>query len=327
MQRFVLLLLAVAVAFPFGAERILGAEQDGRRTMRYQSTTREGAVVWQETVRSRLFGLLKMTDLISLDQPIPLAPKIVSASERPEYTMYEVEITSTPGRRIPLVLTVPANREGPLPAVVVLAGHGGTRHTAYGAERGYYRMGELLAESGYVTISTSVGQHAVAEEGRTLMGERLWDLMRCIDYLESRNEIDPNRIGAAGKSLGGEMVMWLGAMDQRVAGAVVIGFLTDMDQMESNHCMCWKLAGLRELVDFADIYALIAPRTLMFQNGIDEPPSQFPPSVAVRVMAEITPVYRDFGVPQEVSLVVHSGGHEVHIPSVTAFFSLTFSPE
>lgn len=123
------------------------------------------------------------------------------------------------------------------------------------------------------------------------------------------------------------MVMWLGAMDERVKAAVVTGFLTDMDQMESGHCMCWKFPGLRELVDYADIYALTAPRALMFQNGIDESPSAFPPSVAVRVMEEIAPVYHDLGVPRKVALVVFAGGHEVHVPSVRAFFSLTLAPQ
>lgn len=327
MRRIACLLLGLAVICAACPAMAAGAEkEDHGRRMRYRSGSAEDAARWQEALRSRLFDLLKMTDLVSRNEPIPLAPRILSASEKPGYVHHEVEINSTPGRRINLVLTVPAGRPGPFPAIVVLAGHGGTRHTAYGDDHGYHRMGEILAASGYVTVSTSVGQHEVYEEGRTLMGERLWDVMRCIDYLESRKEVDPRRIGAAGKSLGGEMVMWLAAMDKRVAAASVTGFLTNMDQMESNHCMCWKFPGLRELVDYADIYALTAPRPLMFQNGIDEPPSQFPPSVAVRVMPEIAPIYRDLGAPQNVALVAFPGGHEIHVPSLRAFFSLVFGP-
>lgn len=294
--------------------------------MRYRCGSPEDAVKWQDALRSRLFDLLKMTDLISLKEPIPLSPKILSESKKTGYVLYEVEISSTPNRRINLALTVPSGHQGHCPAIVVVAGHGGTRHTAYGDDHGYHRIGEMLAQSGYVTVSTSVSQHDVYEQGRTLIGERLWDLIRCVDYLVSRSEVDPRRIGAAGKSLGGEMVMWLGAMDKRVAAASVTGFLTNMDQMESNHCMCWKLPGLRELVDYADIYSLTAPRALMFQNGIDEPQTQFPPSVAIRVMPEIAPVYRDLGVPQSVALVVFPGGHEIDVPAVTAFFSLTLAP-
>ncbi len=72
-------------------------------------------------------------------------------------------------------------------------------------------FGTILAKRGYVTVSTTVSQHEVYEEGRLLMGERLWDLIRCVDYLESMPEVDRSRIGCAGLSLGGEMAMWLGA--------------------------------------------------------------------------------------------------------------------
>lgn len=52
------------------------------------------------------------------------------------------------------------------------------------------------------------------------MAERLWDLMRCVDYLQSMPQVDDSRIGCAGLSLGGEMAMWLGAMDERIAATV-----------------------------------------------------------------------------------------------------------
>ena len=116
------------------------------------------------------------------------------------------------------------------------------------------------------------------------MGERLWDLVRCVDYLQSMPEVDEHRIGCGGLSLGGEMAMWLGAMDERIAATVSAGFLTTMDQMEQNHCMCWKFEGLRELVDFTDIYSLIAPRPLQCQNGLLEPPTQFYVPLARKAM-------------------------------------------
>ena len=69
--------------------------------------------------------------------------------------------------------------------------------------------------------------------------------------------------------------MWLGALDTRLAATVSSGFLTTMDQMEQNHCMCWKFEGLRALVDYADIYSLTAPRALQCQNGLREGPTDF----------------------------------------------------
>jgi len=53
----------------------------------------------------------------------------------------------------------------------------------------YRGFATALAEKGVVTISTDVGQHEVYEAGRLLMGERLWDLMRCVDYLSLTGKI------------------------------------------------------------------------------------------------------------------------------------------
>ena len=144
--------------------------------------------------------------------------------------------------------------------------------------------------------------------------------MRCVDYLESMDEVDPQKIGCGGLSLGGEMTMWLGAMDTRIQASVSAGFLTRMDQMEQNHCMCWKFPGLRERVDFVDIYALHAPRALLCQNGLQEPASQFPVPLALEALAEIKPIYQDFDVPENLTHTAHDGGHEIDMPSLVAFF-------
>ena len=116
------------------------------------------------------------------------------------------------------------------------------------------------------------------------------------------------------------MAMWLGATDERIRATLSSGFLTRMDQMEHNHCMCWKFDGLRELVDFPDIYSLIAPRALLCQNGLQEPPSQFPPSIAQEVITEIRAAYSDFDKANNVALLVHDGGHEIELSSLLKFF-------
>jgi esterase/lipase len=131
--------------------------------------------------------------------------------------------------------------------------------------------------------------------------------------------VDASRIGCAGLSLGGEMAMWLGAMDERIAATVSAGFLTTMDHMEQNHCMCWKFDGLRELVDFADIYSLTAPRPLQCQNGLREPENQFYVPLARGAMKEIQAIYNDTGKPENITLDVHDEGHVIDLPALLSF--------
>lgn len=299
---------------------------DTLRTMKYTSRTPGAAVIWQEQVREKLFSLLNLDSLISNKGAIPLNPAVISTYDKGGYLLKEVEINSTTGRRIRAFVTFPADSGAPWPAVLCIHGHGGQSLSVYEKDSPYKGFAHELASNQYVTITCMVSQHEIYEEGMLLMGERLWDLIRCTDYLESLKDVDNKRIGCAGLSLGGEMAMWLGGMDTRIKATVSAGFLTQMDHMEQNHCMCWKFPGLRTLVDFADIYSLTAPRPLMCQNGLKEPPSQFYVPLAREALKEIQPIYRDLGKPDNVELLVHDEGHVVDIPGLMGFFEKNLKP-
>jgi len=330
--------IIIAIVFPFLSNSVLLAapKQDQaipqQRFMKYTSRPKEDAGTWQKDVRARLFQLLKMDTSIQGRDSIPFSAKELSRADRGTYRIMEVEINSTPSRRIRIVVTIPNSQDKPFPAVVCIGGHGSNLYSPYDpktiawqdlqtkSDSIYKGFGTVLAEKGYVTISTTVSQHEVYEKGRLLMAERLWDLIRCVDYLQSIPEVDGRRIGCGGLSLGGEMAMWLGAMDKRIAATVSAGFLTKMDHMEQNHCMCWKFEGLREQVDFADIYSLIAPRPLQCQNGMLEPASQFYVPLARRAMEEIRTIYKDMERPENVVLDVHESGHVIDLPGLIYFF-------
>lgn len=294
------------------------AAEPQQRSMRYTHRPKEEAAAWQKQVRAELWKVLKIDDLRT--EKIPLGAEILSTKDMAGYTMHEVRIRATATRTIPVALTIPKKGTSPFPAVVCIHGHGGNRHVVYDPKTIYKGFAAKLAEAGVVTIAADVGQHDLHDTDRTLIGERLWDLIRCVDYLASRSDVDARRIGCAGLSLGGEMAMWLGAMDTRIVGTVSAGFLTVMDQMEQNHCMCWKFPGLRERVDYADIYSLIAPRGLQCQNGRKEPPTQFTVELARTAMREIQYIYADFRATPNLGLVVHDGAHEIDLPSLMAFF-------
>ena len=296
------------------------AGADTLRTMKYSSRSLNAAMNWQDNVRQRLYRLLRLDKLLSDRESIALNPKEVNSEDKGAYLLKEVEINSTPGRRIRVIVTFPKNSTGLLPAVVCIHGHSGKSRSVYDKESIYKGFADALATRNFVTIACMVSQHNVYEEGRLLMGERLWDLIRCVDYLESLSVVDKTRIGCGGLSLGGEMSMWLGAMDKRIKATVSSGFLTKMDHMEQNHCMCWKFPGLRQLVDYADIYSLIAPRALQCQNGIKEPVNDFYVPLAREALKEIEVIYRDYQRPENLNLDVHKGAHEIDLPELLSFF-------
>jgi len=299
--------------------------------MKYTTRSADGAKAWQSDVRAKLLARLKLDHLVREKKAIPLEPRKLSSTDKGSYRVEELEINSTADWRIRIIVTTPVSQKRPWPAVVCIGGHGSNQYSPYDAntvakepvkaqtDRIYKGFGTALAARGYVTISTTVSRHDLREPRRLLMGERLWDLMRCVDYLESLPEVDKTKIGCAGLSLGGEMAMWLGAMDERIAATVSAGFLTNMDHMEQNHCMCWKFDGLRELVDYADIYALTAPRPLQCQNGLLEPPTQFYVPLAREAMEEVRTIYKDLARPENVVLDVHPEGHVIDLPALLYF--------
>ena len=290
------------------------------RSRRYvPGTPPEATRAWQDEVRAELFRCLHLDDLV--DGPsIALDEDTARTEANAGFVRSEISLASTLTHRIDAVVTLPEGDAGKLPGVVCIHGHGGDRRAVYETDSIYKGFAAELARVGYATIAIDVGQHEVYEEGRLLMGERLWDCRRAVDWLVAQPRIDAARIGCAGLSLGGEMAMWLGAMDPRIAAEVSAGFLTTMNQMEHNHCMCWKFDGLRELVDYADIYSLTAPRPLQCQNGLQEGETQFFVPLAWQALEQIEPAYRDLGGADNVSLHVHGGGHEIDLPALVGFF-------
>jgi hypothetical protein len=260
------------------------------RTLGYRDGDAASARAWQEQVRGEMRALLRLPERASAFAEQELLREVHEG-----YALRELELQSTPARRMKVLLTTPESGAGPFPAVVCIHGHGGDRRSPYDARTVYRGFADTLARAGFVTIAVDVGQHQLHEAGGTLLGERLHDLLRCVDFLAAQPNVDARRIGCAGLSLGGEMAMWLGALDERVAATVSSGFLTTMDQLEQGHCLCWKLDGLRERVDFADIYALTAPRALQCQNGLAEPPQDFCVPLARESIAEIARAYADLG--------------------------------
>ncbi len=298
------------------------------RLLRFDATDPRAARDWQQAARITLAVLLQIDHQIAANRhddrgrsPLALRPVELSAKDQEKYTRYELQIDSRPDRQINVVLTIPTTAAtGRTPAVVCIHGHGGDRDMVYTADSPYRGFATTLAENGYVTLSTDVGQHAVQSEHGSLMGERLWDLIRVVDLAASRPEVDPRRIGCAGLSLGGEMAMWLGAMDMRIVATVSSGFLTTMENLRVGHCQCWDFPGLQRRYDFADVYSLIGPRPLQCQNGQQERlPGGFPVDVAQTAMAQIKRAYRVLSAEDAAELVGHPEGHVFDVPAAVRF--------
>lgn len=297
------------------------------RSMQFRAETPDSALLWQERAREKLFELMMGG---SRPERPPLNPRLIKSEEPPNenYLLEEIKLNSLPDREVHAWLAIPKRTpEGGSPAILALHGHGGSGEQVVRGE-GLYWYGKALAQKGYVVISLDIGQHELQHENWTLMGERVWDALACLDYICNRPEIDKDRIGTVGLSLGGESVMYVAALDERIKIAVSSGWLTTIANMKQGHCPCWNFPGLEENFDFSDIFACVAPRPLVMEIGrLEEAPGGFPVEIAQSAFKEIQKAYEVFGAKERCLLDIHDGGHVFHGKKAFEWIDRTLSKE
>jgi predicted dienelactone hydrolase len=238
------------------------------RALRFQADNPGEARAWQAAARAKLMTLMMGG---AAPARVPLDPRVVRRIDIAAggYGLDEITLQALPDRRAHAWVARPREPRGRVGAVLAIPGHGGSGEEIV---RGLslYWYGRAMAEMGYVVVAPDVSQHELQHTNWTLMGERTWDALRCVDYLLTLPEVDPRRLAVAGLSLGGETTMYVAALDERLGIACSSGWLTTVTNMLNGHCPCFNFPGLAEHFDFADIFACVAPRILICELGEGE---------------------------------------------------------
>ena len=254
---------------------------------RFQGTTREEWKAWHTEFRAQLWDLLGVGDFPRQPYgPDELQAEVEERAQVDGLWRELVWLNTEQGLRVPVYLFLPAEADGPRPAVVVFPGHGTIAQTA-GLEESYQRANALeLARAGFVTLTMELRgfgrlgalghlqiDAAARLVGRTWYGLLVQDGMRALDYLLTRPEVDPARIGATGIGAGGALTMYTAALDERVRVALVNSYLGKyvVTSLDEEHCPCNDIPGILRYAEMGDVAALIAPRPVMFVNGRRDP--------------------------------------------------------
>ena len=221
----------------------------------------------------------------------PLDARITGGLDRDGYTVEKLIYESRPGFLVTANLYLPKDGEPPYPAVLSPCGH-----TSNGkAGEMYQRVYISLAKLGFVVLAYDpVGQGERNEywdtatdkailqpgtmqhcqvgnqcylTGTNLAQYRIWDGIRSIDYLCSRDEVDPNRIGVAGNSGGGTLTTYIVAVDDRVEAAMPSCYVTTLARRVATRGTADAeqnfVGQFPNMLDHADMLLAFAPKPLM----------------------------------------------------------------
>ena len=288
---------------------LIGRYDKVNAAMRFRGDSVETYLDWKQSLRQELLRLTGMDTMTAC----PLQPRISEEVQLDGYRRQRVLLETEPGVCMPLYVLIPdsARPDGRQAAMIAPHGHvsGGKLAVAGIApfdelrqtiDQHHYAYGVALARQGFVVfcpdargfgerretcsqgdtaaqlLRSSCEQlnHMAIPLGQCVTGMWTWDLMRLVDYAQSRPDVDPDRIGCAGLSGGGLQTLWLAALDDRIKCAVIsgyfYGYLHSLLVMSGN-CSCNYVPHLWEKVDMGDIGALIAPRPVVIETGDEDP--------------------------------------------------------
>lgn len=275
----------------------------------------------------------QLAEMLGLD-PMPertdLKPVVTGRHETEWFTVENLHFQSRPGLYVTGNLYVPKGLEKPAPAVLYVCGHSLVKKDgiSYGNKTHYQYHGGWFARNGYVCLTIDTLQlgeieglhHGTYREGMwwwnsrgyTPAGVEAWNGIRALDFLQSRPEVDGERLGVTGRSGGGAYSWWIAALDERVKAAVPVAGITDLqnhvvDGCVEGHCDCMFMVNTYRW-DYPQVAALVAPRPLLIANSDSD--SIFPLDGVERLHAKVRTIYRLYGADDKLGLQISAGPHK-----------------
>lgn len=299
----------------------------------------------------------KLAELLGeMPEKVDPEPRTVWVKDRGIYLEKRIVFRTEKDVWAPCCLLVPKNAKGPLPAVICLQGHSPGMHISLGHPKTLKDLRSIRSgERDYAVQAVKRGYCALALEqrgfgerqsslavkrskrcdfiaynallfGRTLLGQRVWDVSRAIDLLETLPEVDSSKIACLGNSGGGTVTYYAACVDKRIKLAMPsCSVCTYRDSIGSvYHCACNYIPNSARYFDMGDLALLIAPRPLIVVAGKKD--TIFPIKGVRETYALIRKIYEDTGAGDRCRLVEGEGGHRFYSQAWKEFGAL-FSSE
>lgn len=306
----------------------------------FRATSKTEAEIWQQQLRAKLTELLG-----GFPERSPLHPVTLEVREFPGYRREKFVFESRPGVGVLAYLLTPLGKQPPFAPVICIPGHGRgvddivgidengnprTEKPAYqydfaiqAVERGFAavaiepmafgcRRDPATQAKGMKITSCEPSAGAALLLGQTMTGWRVWDVMRTIDWIETRPELARDKIGCMGISGGGTITQFASALEPRIQAALVSGYLNTFRDsiMAMPHCIDNYVPGILNWAENYDVASLIAPRFFFSEGGTHDP--IFPVHATRAAFAKVKRAYEVWGVPERAGQEIFEGDHVFH---------------
>ncbi|MBM4000144.1 MAG: acetylxylan esterase [Planctomycetes bacterium] len=268
------------------------------------------------------------------DAPCELDPKVLGRFDRGAYHVERLTLTTRPGILMTANAYVPRG-DGRRPAVLCVHGHWRlakqepvVQSRCIGLARlGFFVLMVDAFGAGERAVGKELGEYhgemtaaTLWPSGLALAGLQVYDNMRAVDYLRTRPEVDPDRIGVTGASGGGNQTMYAGAIDDRFRCVVpVCSVGTYQAYLSAACCMCEVTPGALAHTEESAVLGLVAPRALMVISATRDA-FQFSVGEASKSIESARSVFRAFGVESSLRHTVIESGHDYHQPMREAMY-------
>jgi hypothetical protein len=310
---------------PTADERIREEAKNAPLELRFRGTTAEECRAWQKEFAGKL-----RTALGPYDPPKQWKVTSVRKVEHDDYTFEDLILEAKDHPALPLCVLTPKNAEkGKHAGILALHGHSPNGHLAIGQGD----AGRTLVRKGFVVVTpcfTPFGVRLGKPEdygkqdpcgvtfirlqllGKLLIAENLRDSLWALEFLASRPEVNPERIGCVGLSYGGRMCMLTSALEPRIKIAVVGGALNVMQEriQVKYSCGAQVIPGLLKYGDVPEIGSLIAPRPAIWQWGAND--ALIKPADAEDAIKRMRVAYKALGAADNLIVDRFEGGHVWH---------------
>jgi dienelactone hydrolase len=290
--------------------------------------------------------LLKLLGDLPPRPPTP-NPRTHFREDRGTYWLEKFTFDNGLGDEVPGYLLLPKFANAKFPGVLYCHWHGGQyeigKEELFRTNALPVPAGPALAQRGYAVLAIDAccfgerngqgpggpGETGGAAEmtaskfnlwlGRSLWGVMVRDDLMALDYLCSRPEVDADRIGVTGISMGATRTWWIMALDQRPRTGVAVGCLTRYQDLIRTqglkyHGIYYFVPGLLSHFDTETVVALAAPRPMLFQTGDQDFGS---PVEGIRhIEAAVRPVYGLYGAEASFENVIYPGLGHVYTPEI-----------